>query len=485
MSLAATAEWTGASAPNTLWSDAGNWVDRHVPAAGDVLVFPAGRPTTSVNDLAAGTEFRSISIATTILDRYTISGNPIRLGSGGLSVGGAYHAPHTLDLSIELTADQTWRLSAAGRVAALTVNGDVDIGAFTLTIHNDFLYGPLRFKGAVLGTGRIITDDNDTWFFEPTHFAGSLVTHGGWARFIGTAFGATHVLQSGGRFQLSANPTMGAFTAAGGEWGGSGNTGDLTLQSNSTMRAGASWETRSHGLRFETIRVTGGVTIEGATLGLNGMGGAIIDMIDGGMQPGPVAPGDEFVIIDNDGADPVAGTFAPWDGIVWHSFPSHFDAIPPDANVDYTVVYDGGDGNDVVVRAIPPGISTTTVVHISQPGGSLPAVLTATVTGATPAPSGVVKFGQVFGYGDVFGVPTHIELGTVGLDATGTATLSLPRADGTYYADYRGDPTHRPSRSEVVLAVHHAATIPALGAGALASLIAALAVAGILAFRVR
>ena len=485
-SLAATAEWTGAHAPIALWSDAGNWVGGHVPVAGDNLVFPAGRPTTTVNDLPAGTEFSSISIDANFFERYTISGNPIRLGAGGLSVAGAYGDygdTHRLNLSIQLAADQTWTLSPSGKFSALDVNGDVDIGAFTLTIYNHALYGPLRFKGAVSGTGRIITDHNFTWFYEPTDFAGSLVTHGDWSRFIGTTLGAAHVLQTGGRFQLNAEPTMGAFVAAGGEWGGSGNTGDLTLESNSTMRAGASWETATHGRRFETIRVTGGVTIEGATLALNGMGGVVIDMIDGGTTPGPVAPGDEFVIIDNDGTDPVAGTFAPWDGTVWHSFFSDAVTIPANANVDYTVVYNGGDGNDVVVRAIPPGALTTTVLTTSPPIGSQPSRLMATVTGGTETPSGVVKFFRVIG--GIVGLPEWFHLGTVALNPAGVATISLPQAEGTYYAEYRGDVTHRPSRAGIEVDAAQTAEVPALGSVALAALIGALAVAGVLAFRTR
>jgi hypothetical protein len=476
----ATAEWTGAGAPVTLWSDPANWIAGRVPAPGDDLLFPASRPTTSVNDLPAGIEYRSITIATVLNDRYTLSGNAIRLGTGGMRVSGAYDGgyttAHTVALPITLTANQSWILSV-DRFASLLVSGDVEVGAHTLTIENRGLYGPLRFTGRVSGTGRIASSHNNTWFYGPTDFHGTIISGSeDWLRLIGTTWGAAHIVHTAGRFQMNRNPTTGAFTATGGEWGGSGNMGNLVLEAGSVMRAGAAYESYTHGLPFERIRVTGSVTINGATLGLNGMGGAVVDMQNGGTVPKATVPGEEFVIIDNDGSDPVAGRFAPWAGVVWHGAVSGAQVHGIHHNVDFTVIYDGGDGNDVVVRALPAGADTTTTLQILPQPSSQWMTLTAAVAGGTSTPTGSVQFIR---YEDDFFHPRAEVVGSALVGPDGVATLTLPRGNGTtYYASYLGDLGHRPSRSDLVDASAVTADVPALGTTALLAMLIALALAG-------
>jgi hypothetical protein len=97
---AVTRTWTGAS--GTEWSDAGNWGGT-APAAGDDLVFPRGAMhTNNHNDYPPGTTFASITAG-----GYTIGGNAIVLGAGGLTVDVGPDV--TMNLAITLGASQSWR----------------------------------------------------------------------------------------------------------------------------------------------------------------------------------------------------------------------------------------------------------------------------------------------------------------------------------------------------------------------------------------
>jgi hypothetical protein len=72
---AATKIWKG-GAGNVFWSTPGNWQGNAAPQAGDSLVFPAGAPGTTVNNLAAATEFASLTFQAS---GYSVDGNQILL----------------------------------------------------------------------------------------------------------------------------------------------------------------------------------------------------------------------------------------------------------------------------------------------------------------------------------------------------------------------------------------------------------------------
>jgi fibronectin-binding autotransporter adhesin len=82
-------------------------------------------------------------------------------------------------------------------------------------------------------------------------------------------------------------------------------------------------------IKYDQMQVTGAVTLGSATISFN----------ISGFTP---AIGNSFKIIDNDGTDPVVGTFA---GLAEGStFTS--------AGVSYKMSYKGGDGNDVVLSVV-------------------------------------------------------------------------------------------------------------------------------------
>ncbi len=129
---AATRTWSGADAgTNSSWSDASNWGGA-APSAGDDLVFPASPASfTNSNDIASATAFNSITIA----GNYTLGGNALTLGSGGLTESGPATTA-TISLGITVNAPQTWTISNALTVTA-AVSGNFEVtkaGSGTLTL---------------------------------------------------------------------------------------------------------------------------------------------------------------------------------------------------------------------------------------------------------------------------------------------------------------------------------------------------------------
>src|SRR4029453_17891759 len=105
---------------------------------------------------------------------------------------------------------------------------------------------------------------------------------------------------------------------------GIGNSGTLTLDAAATVEVGGTAPAT-----LGSVKVTGGGTLGAATLSLQ--------------PPAGFAPtaGTTFTLIDNDGADPVTGTFA---------------GLPEGATVrvgpvDFKISYVGGTGNDVVLAS--------------------------------------------------------------------------------------------------------------------------------------
>ena len=78
------------------------------------------------------------------------------------------------------------------------------------------------------------------------------------------------------------------------------------------------------GTGYDQLNVTGTVNLGGATLQVN---------------PLATSVGDTFTIIQNDGTDPVEGTFAGLAEGAWFTV----------GTAMFTITYKGGDGNDVVL----------------------------------------------------------------------------------------------------------------------------------------
>ena len=139
-----THTWTGTI--NGYWSDPGNWGGynsktgnrdySYLPSPGDDLVFPGSASNKSTyNDFGSGTLFNSITFTGS---GYTLSGNSITLGSGGIT--GSFSL-NTINLNMTLNSSININI---GTGATLVVNGIISgsgssiekTGAGTLTLNN-------------------------------------------------------------------------------------------------------------------------------------------------------------------------------------------------------------------------------------------------------------------------------------------------------------------------------------------------------------
>jgi autotransporter-associated beta strand protein len=192
------------------------------------------------------------------------------------------------------------------------------------------------FAGPIEGSGTVALQGGDlTLVEEASTFTGSFINNGGTLRVL-TFFAVMPApyTQSSGTLVVSSSGTVGAVTINGGTFapGANGvalaNTGSLSLAGGTTYSELINGPAAGS---FALTRVTGSVALGGAALQLSGSGAGI-------------APGTQFVIIDNDGSDPVVGTF--------NGLPE--GAVIPlgPGNVNYRISYVGGTGNDVVLTAI-------------------------------------------------------------------------------------------------------------------------------------
>src|SRR5262249_31014926 len=115
-------------------------------------------------------------------------------------------------------------------------------------------------------------------------------------------------------------------------------TGDLLLKLSSRFDVEIA---SALGAAFDHVDVTGSVTIEQSTTSA----GAALDIIKFGTAA--LNDGDELVIINNDGNDPVQGTFK--DMPEGTNLGSNFLGTGLTAKITYV----GGDGNDVSIKLSP------------------------------------------------------------------------------------------------------------------------------------
>jgi hypothetical protein len=142
----------------------------------------------------------------------------------------------------------------------------------------------------------------------------------------------------------------GAIITPGGDGPGIQKVQDIAFSTGSSyvvqLNGGAA------GSGYDQLDVTGTVNLNGATL-----------VPSLGFTP---SPGERFVIINNDGDDPVSGTFT--------GLPQ--GAVVRIGGLAFRIYYDGGDGNDVeLVRNTPPVVAVpgdqTAYQNVDLPLGSI------------------------------------------------------------------------------------------------------------------
>ncbi|WP_088252982.1 FG-GAP-like repeat-containing protein [Fimbriiglobus ruber] len=305
-------------------------------------------------------------------------------------------------------------------VAAGTYTGNIDLSK-NVSVRID---GPSSLTGAISGTTGSITDTLGAVSLGDGSAAGvatssTLDVNGqtvtlldsdgadldGETDLVGGTLVSANGINVGGT--LAGPGTVGAATIqAGGnvEPGGSGtgilNTGNIAFAAGATLTPTLKGTTA--GTTYDQVNTTGTVDLGGATLNLN-------------LAFTPAA-GDTFTIVNNDGTDPVVGTFAGLpEGSVFKVGSQFFQ-----------ISYKGGDGNDVTLKAVPSS------VLISAPSAAFAndtSTITYTVTYADPNfASSTLSSGDV-----TLNTTGTAAVGSVvvsGTGATRTVTLSNITGDG-------------------------------------------------------
>ena len=321
---AATKTWNGSL--GNLWSVGGNWNGGIAPVDGDQLVFPDGASNRTMSNDLSGLDVASISFPGTASD-YSASGNAITL-AGGITTAAAPGRPITWSIPITLTATQDFGGSG------VNFAGSIDLNGFSLRIFPS----ATTFSGSLTGSGAFTVGVGGAMNFTGTstftgtfsqfgglHVTGSIanstMTGGGILAGTGTVPALTFsgILRPGQDFQSACcnDPhTTGIFS-----------TGSLTLNHVQDPTLFVDIHGATPGVNYDQVAVTGTVTLNNPTLQ--------------GDITGVPGPGQSFIIISNDGVDPVSGTF---------------NGLPEGASITLSgktlnITYVGGDGNDVALTA--------------------------------------------------------------------------------------------------------------------------------------
>jgi autotransporter-associated beta strand protein len=339
----ATRTWTGASintpfAKNNFWTNEFNWAGNVAPAPGDDLVFNGGfQGATSVNTFQPDTTFNSITITNHAIN----GGNRVALNAF-LSGTGAL-----INLPIILNASQTFTATTAGSGLTFSAGALIETNGNTLTLDGP---GSFVLIGAISGTGGITKDDSGSLQFAGNHsYTGDTTILDGPVRIAGdhsgsrfVTFGFSGLIGGAGTVKgLIASDPIDPGAANNGT-GILASTDGLDITTNGSLQIDIKGTTP--GDQFDQVQVTGAVQIDLIT----GLFGAGLNVELVGFTP---APGDSFVIISNDGTDPITNGSGAFAGFFGRPEGSSF-TLPNSSggNTTFFITYRGGDGNDVVLH---------------------------------------------------------------------------------------------------------------------------------------
>jgi len=202
----------------------------------------------------------------------------------------------------------------------------VSVGSGTLMTGID--HSSTTFVGNIVGAGGITKQGNGVFTLASnTGYTGPTLVNGGTLLVLATNASSLQTVNTAGT--LGGSGMVGPVNVVGGTLqpglgvGTLMSSGNLALNSASEIMVDLQGLTPGAG--YDQLMVGGNVALGGAALHLSV-----------GFYP---KAGDRFTIIDNDGADPVTGTFA--------GLPAGA-AITADG-LEFTVTYSGDSGNDVVL----------------------------------------------------------------------------------------------------------------------------------------
>ncbi|HKY63999.1 MAG TPA: Calx-beta domain-containing protein [bacterium] len=389
----ATKVWDDGGLGNNNWSAAVNWAGDVAPVGGDSITFPSTLAGNSHNDLAAGTDIAGIILAGT---NYIIAGNSIDLSSSLLS--SQTTGTNIFSIPLVLATDVLLTVQNAGTFLQINSAGTINTNGFDLIVGGQ---GAAVINSVISGTGAVVK--NGPGFFRlsaANTYSGGTVLNAGATEVTNTSGSATGSgtvsVQNGAELQGDGIITGAVTVEAGGEISPGDDepallqVGDLTLEPSSVFIVQLNGPVP--GTEYSGLDVVGSVNIAGAIFRI-------------ALGPDLVA-GDEFVIIDNDSSDDVAGTF---NGL---SEGETFRVVGID-DIGFKISYSGGDGNDVVLTSIPT--LSINDVQVAEPASG-----TSTVTFVVTLSEDSDETIEV-DYGTAAGTATASADYTV---ATGTLTFS-------------------------------------------------------------
>ncbi|MCA9085917.1 MAG: hypothetical protein KDA81_17785, partial [Planctomycetaceae bacterium] len=227
----------------------------------------------------------------------------------------------------------------------LVVSGDIT-GSDGLTISTD-PGGLVQFTGIQSYSGTTNVSGANLRMDGMSTGSDFVVTSGLNLSGSGSIAGAVTV-QSGGQLLPGTSP-------------GIISTGNLDLQTGSTLTAEVLGYSTA-GTDYDQVDVTGTVTLAGA-LNLTG-------------APAAAIGGESITLINNDGSDAVIGTFS--------NAPVNGSTVTFNGQ-DWRILYDGGDGNDVVLVFGDAELSIDNVSQAEGTGGSTVFTFTVTLDSAVGA----------------------------------------------------------------------------------------------------
>ncbi len=336
--LSATKIWDGGGA-DANWNSAANWSTDVAPIAGDDLVFPADAlQQANNNNFFFLTSFRTITVEG---GAYTFGGNPIRLTNGLIVTTGT----QTFNFAITLSGAQTFLADTGATVTVVILS----VGSSALTIDGAGIVG----IGLISGSGSVTKNGAG---------AGGIITATGYSGVITLNDGIFIVDANIPNSPVVIQGAIPTGTPSISGFGGTGTVGTTTVTSGvisaGTLNSPTGVLNINNGLHF-TANGAYACKIGGTTPGANGHDqlnvAGVVYLLDAQLAPIPwngfvPAVGDTFVILQNDGTEPIGGTFLNLpEGAIFGALDTMFQ-----------ITYLGGDGNDVsITRIALPSVSGT------------------------------------------------------------------------------------------------------------------------------
>jgi len=356
--------WSGAV--NSLWSNSGNWVGGIGLVAGDRIEFPASASNkTNTNDLSG-----------LVLTSVTFNGGPYTLGGNALALSGGITNSsfgNSLNLPVQITAGQTFNNGAG----ILTFNVPIDVQSFTLA-----LFGSFDITGGFAGNGTITMAGGRTGVGGTSTFSGT-IANSPCCNFLSLDGGLLPSATVTSEGFVIGNGSVGALTTSEIVAPGPNGAAVVALNGSGVLNTG-NWTTTGGNIYldlqgptpstgttgYDQINVTGTVTLALSTQSTLSLSGSFVPTI-----------GQVFVVINNDGSDPVSGTFSGKPGGTTITTGGH----------QFRIDYDGGSGNDVTLTALTGKLPTTTTLTSSSNPSTSGASVTFTAT-VTSGATGTVTF---------------------------------------------------------------------------------------------